>query len=178
VALILTGLFNLLKLHRYYSQRRLWILIFAPIVCFNLAFGFEYIVDNTKQDLVIKTLRNKKEQSITSYMFADSTQNLNARGRRVRDRDWVAAIVTAYELNFVDRLNILPSCDGGVNGRFVEINGPETHWQALKNWVGDADMGFEVTVDDSPGACKPELMQIRRFAGVVPILFYFTGAKN
>jgi hypothetical protein len=178
VALILTGLFNLLKLHRYYSQRRLWILIFAPIVCFNLSFGFEYIVDNTKQDLVIRTLRIEKEQSITSYMFADSTQNLNARGRRVRDRDWVAAIVTAYELKSVDRLNILPSCEGGENGRFVEINGPETHWQALKNWVSDGEMGFEVTVDDSPGACKPELMQIKRFTGVVPILFYFTGATN
>ena len=178
VALILTGLFNLLKIHRFYSQRRLWILIFAPIVCFNLAFGFEYIVDNTKQDLVIRTLRIEKEQSITSYMFADSTQNLNARGRRVRDRDWVAAIVTAYELKSVDRLNILPSCEGGEDGRFVEINGPETHWQALKNWVSDGEMGFEVTVDDSPGACKPDLMQIKRFTGVVPILFYFTGATN
>jgi hypothetical protein len=111
-------------------------------------------------------------------MFADSTQNLNARGRRVRDRDWVAAIVTAYGLDVAERVKILPSCEGGEDGRFVEINGPDTHWQALKNWVGDGDMGFEVTIDDSPGACKPELMQIERVSGVIPILFYFTGARN
>jgi hypothetical protein len=178
VASILTGLFNLPKLHQFYSQRRLWILIFAPIVCFNLAFGFEYIVDNTKQDLVVGTLRNEKEQSITSYMFADSTQNLNARGRRVRDRDWVAAIVTAYGLDVAERVKILPSCEGGEDGRFVEINGPDTHWQALKNWVSDGNMGFEVTIDDSPGSCKPELMQTERVSGVIPILFYFTGARN
>ena len=154
-------------------------MIFAPIIFFNLSFGFEYVVDNTKQNLVIKTLRNEGELKIvTSYMFADSTQNLNARGRRVRDRDWVAAIVTAYGLDSAERAEILSSCDGGENGRFVEINGPETHWQALKNWVGDGDMGFEVTIDDSPGACKPELMQREIVSGAIPILFYFAGAKN
>ena len=179
MALILTGLLCLLRFNRFYLEKRLWILIFAPIIFFNLSFGFEYVVDNTKQNLVIKTLRNEGELKIvTSYMFADSTQNLNARGRRVRDRDWVAAIVTAYGLDSAERAEILSSCDGGENGRFVEINGPETHWQALKNWVGDGDMGFEVTIDDSPGACKPELMQIERVSGVIPILFYFTGAKN
>ena len=178
-SLILTGLLSLLRLNRFYFKKRLWILIFAPIVFLNLSFGFEYVVDNTKQDLVIKTLRNEGERmTATSFMFADSTQNLNARGRRVRDRDWVAAIVTAYGLDSVESVEILPTCDGGENGRFVEINGPETHWQALKNWVGDGDMGFEVTIDDSPGACKPELMQIERVSGAIPILFYFTGAKN
>ena len=179
VALILTGLLCLLRFNRFYLKKRLWILIFAPIIFFNLAFGFEYVVDNTKQDLVIKTLRNEGERKIiTSYLFADSTQNLNARGRRVRDRDWVAAIVTAYGLDSAERAEILSSCEGGENGRFVEINGPETHWQALKNWVGDGDMGFEVSVDDTPGACKPELMQTERVSGAIPILFYFTGAKN
>jgi hypothetical protein len=178
VALILTGFFNLLKPGPFYSQKRFWILIFSPVLFFNLCFGFEYVVDNTKQDLVIKTLRNEREKDITNYMFADSTQNLNARGRTVRDRDWVAAIVTAYGLDAAERAEILTSCDGGENGRFVEINGPDTHWQALKNWVSDGDMGFVVTIDDSTGACKPELMQIARVSGVIPILFYFTGAKN
>ena len=39
-------------------------------------------------------------------------------------------------------------------------------------------MGFEVTVDDTPGACKPEMVTSERVSGAIPILFYFTGAKG
>jgi hypothetical protein len=48
----------------------------------------------------------------------------------------------------------------------------------LKNWVSDGDMGFKVTVDDTPGACKPEMVTNQRSSGAIPILFYFTGAKG
>jgi len=179
VALILLGLLYLLKLNHANFQKILWVLIFAPILFFNLAFGFEYVVDNSKHDLVIKILIEEGEsENISGYMFADNTQNLGARGRAVRERDWVASIVTAYGLGAVERAQIFTSCEGGESGRFVEINGPETHWKALKNWVTDGDMGFKVTVNDTPGACKPELMQTERFSGLIPILFYFTGARG
>ncbi|MFZ9600718.1 MAG: hypothetical protein ACO3AH_07595, partial [Ilumatobacteraceae bacterium] len=60
----------------------------------------------------------------------------------------------------------------------VDIQVPRTHWEALKNWVSDGDMGFKVTFDDSPGACKPEMVTSEKVSGAIPILFYFTGAKG
>ena len=58
------------------------------------------------------------------------------------------------------------------------IKGPASHWQAFKNWVGEGDMGFDVSIDDTPGACKPEMVRSEKVSGAIPILFYFTGAKN
>ena len=154
-------------------------LVLTTLVLFNVGFGFEYVLDYAKQQAVVEKLESNGEAAgVDEYMFVDQTTLLNARGRAYRPRDWWGLVLTAYGLDSAERAEILPSCDGGENGRFVEINGPETHWQALKNWVGDRDMGFEVTIDDSPGACKPKLMQIERVSGVIPILFYFTGAKN
>ena len=154
-------------------------LVITALVSFNVGFGFEYVVDYAKQQAVVEKLeRDGEVAGVNEYMFADRTNFLNARGRLYRPRDWWGLVWSAYGLSAAERAKILSSCDGGENGRFVEINGPETHWQALKNWVGDGDMGFEVTIDDSPGACKPELMQTERVSGAIPILFYFTGAKG
>ena len=108
----------------------------------------------------------------------NQTTFLNARARSYRARDWWGLVWSAYGLSAAERAEILKSCEAIETPRFVEINGPETHWQALKNLVGDGDMGFEVTIDDSPGACKPELMRVEEVPGAIPILFYFTGAKN
>ena len=69
-------------------------------------------------------------------------------------------------------------CGSPKDARLVLIKGTETHWEALKNWVSDGDMGFEVTVDDAPGACKPEMVESKQSSGAIPILFYFTGAKG
>jgi hypothetical protein len=179
VSLIIVGFFWLFHARSERRQNCLLKLILSTCVLINVGFGYEYVVDYAKQQVVVEKLESIGEVSgVDEYIFADQTILLNARGRLYRPKDWWGLVWTAYGLNAAERAKILPSCEGRENGRFVEINGPDTHWQALKNWVGDADMGFEVTVDDSPGACKPELMQIRRFAGVVPILFYFTGAKN
>ncbi|MFZ9644954.1 MAG: hypothetical protein ACO290_08125, partial [Ilumatobacteraceae bacterium] len=70
------------------------------------------------------------------------------------------------------------TCANFSNRKWILIQGPETHWEALKNWVSDGDMGFEVTVDDTPGACKPEMVTSEKVSGAIPILFYFTGAKG
>ena len=87
-------------------------------------------------------------------------------------------VVADTVIDAAERVRILPYCAGGENGRFVEIDGPETHWQALKNWVSDGGMGFDVTVDDTRGACKLKFMQTAEVSGSIPFLFYFTGAKN
>ncbi|MGA1654503.1 MAG: hypothetical protein ACO384_08505, partial [Ilumatobacteraceae bacterium] len=73
---------------------------------------------------------------------------------------------------------VATTCDPSGDARLVLIRGPETHWEALKNWVSDGDMGFDVTVDDTPGACKPEMVTSEKVSGAIPILFYFTGAKG
>jgi hypothetical protein len=73
---------------------------------------------------------------------------------------------------------VASTCEFTKDTRLVLIQGPETHWDALKNWVSEGDMGFEVTVDDAPGACKPEMVTSQKVSGAIPILFYFTGAKG
>ena len=73
---------------------------------------------------------------------------------------------------------VATTCDSPKDTRLVLIQGPETHWEALKNWVSDGDLGFKVTVDDTPGACKPEMVTSERVSGAIPILFYFTGVKG
>jgi len=179
VSLIIVGVFRLFHVRSERRQNCLLKLILSTCVLINVGFGFEYVVDYAKQQVVVEKLESIGEVSgVDEYIFADQTTFLNARGRMYRPKDWWGLVWTAYGLDAAERAEILTSCEGGEDGRFVEINGPETHWQALKNWVSNGDMGFEVTIDDSPRACKPELMQQETFSGAIPILFYFTGAKN
>ena len=178
-SLLLVGILGLVLRHGNRLKKTLFGTLLGICVVTNVGFGFEYVVDYSKQLAVVDELASKgQDPDIDKYKFADQTTLLNARARRYRARDWWGLVWSAYGLSAAERAKILSSCDGGENGLFVEINGPETHWQALKNWVGDGDMGFEVTVDDTPGACKPELMQQEIASGAIPILFYFTGAKN
>jgi hypothetical protein len=160
-------------------KRTLFGTVLTCCVLVNVGFGFEYVVDYSKQQSVVDELASKGQApGINKYKFADQTTLLNARGRRYRARDWWGLVWTAYGLSAAERAEILTACEAVETARFVEINGPETHWAALNNWVSDGNMGFEVTIDDSPGSCKPELMQTERVSGVIPILFYFTGARN
>ena len=178
VSLIIVGTFRVLQIRSEKFRNYFFGVLLSISVILNAGFGFEYVVDYAKQQAVVEKLESNGEAAgIDEYMFADQSF-MNARGRLYRPKDWWGLVWTAYGLDSAERAEILPSCDGGENGRFVEINGPETHWQALKNWAGDGDMGFKVTIDDSPGACKPELMQYKSVSGVIPILFYFTGAKG
>ncbi|MFM9071446.1 MAG: hypothetical protein ACKOPL_08275, partial [Acidimicrobiaceae bacterium] len=82
------------------------------------------------------------------------------------------------ELQYRENVVIKNLCLLESDTRLVLIQGPETHWEALKNWVNDGDMGFKVSVDDTPGACKPEMVTSEKVSGAIPILFYFTGARG
>jgi len=178
-SLLLVGVLGLILQRGSRLKKTLFGTLLTICVFINVGFGFEYVVDYSKQQAVVDELASKGQApGIDKYKFADQTTLLNARARSYRTRDWWGLVWTAYGLDAAERAEILTSCDGGENGRFVEINGPDTHWQALKNWVGDGDMGFEVTVDDSPGACRTEMLINQRASGAIPILFYFTGAKG
>ena len=120
-----------------------------------------------------------------NYVFVDQASLLNARGRQYKSSTYSILLHQAkYRGNRKNLLTNFAPCNVGVDcettrdATLVLIQGPETHWQALKNWVSDGEMGFEVTVDNTPGACKPELMQQEIASGAIPILFYFTGAKG
>ena len=148
-------------------------------VVFNAGFGIEHVVDYSKQKEIISQLKLAGEsQSMDYYKFVDQTNGLNARGQTMYYRAWSGLIGLAYDSDEAGRVNIEIRCKTREDARVVLIQGPETHWRALKNWVSDGDMGFKVTVDDTPGACKPEMVTSERVAGAIPILFYFTGVKG
>jgi len=179
VALLIVGIVPILPkfLTKFTSQMQ--VLILAVCVVFNIGFGFEYVTDYSKQREVISELREEIEsKSVKNYQFVDQTILLNARGRTYRERDWKGLIWLAHGVEAAKSSRIATTCEPSKDVRLVLIQGPETHWQALKNWVRDRDMGFKVTVDDTPGACKPEMVTAERVSGAIPILFYFTGAKN
>ena len=154
--------------------------ILMACVSFNVGFGFEYVVDYAKQKEVVSQLETAgKNEDVSSVEFLDQTQLLNARGRSYRTRDWAGLVGLAFGEETMTRTKIFANaCSGKANSRLVLIEGPETHWQALKNWVSDGDMDFKVTIDDTPGACKPGVATTAGVSGAIPILFYFTGAKK
>ena len=96
---------------------------------------------------------------------------MNARGRYYRNRDWWGLIGTAYDFEVAKKAEIRTQCNQ--EGRIVLINGPETHWRALKNWIQNRNMGFVVKVDDTPNACTPDLEPSIIRQEAIPILFYF-----
>jgi hypothetical protein len=153
--------------------------ILAISVVFNVAFGFEYVVDHSKQMSIVAALAAKPNRTAGGEIqMVDQTTFLNARQRSYRERDWLGLVGLAEGIDSAKKLNVVGGCSENPNTRLVLIQGPETHWEALKNWVSDGDMGFKVTVDDSPGACKPEMVTSEKVSGAIPILFYFTGAKG
>jgi len=94
------------------------------------------------------------------------------------ERDWQGLIWLAYGVESMQASRVETMCESPKDARLVLIRGPETHWEALKNWVSDGDMGFKVTIDDTPGACKPEMVMNQQSSGAIPLLFYFTGARG
>jgi hypothetical protein len=178
-ALLIVGVMGLLPKFLKKFTRRTQVLILAVCVVFNIGFGFEHIVDHSKQKEVISELKEKGEGKFESnYQFVDQTTFLNARGLARRERDWKGLIWLAYGVESMQSSRVASTCEFTKDTRLVLIQGPETHWDALKNWVSEGDMGFEVTVDDAPGACKPEMVTSQKVSGAIPILFYFTGAKG
>jgi hypothetical protein len=178
-ALLIVGLIGLLPKFLKKFTKQIQASILAVCVLLNIGFGFEYVVDHAKQKEVIKVLKEDREGMLErKYQFIDQTILLNARGRAYRERDWQGLIWLAYGVESMQLSRVATSCEFPNNARLTLIQGPATHWGALKNWVSDGDMGFKVTVDDTPGACKPEMVTSERVSGAIPILFYFTGAKS
>ena len=148
-------------------------------VVLNVGFGFEYVVDYSKQISVVTALGAESNKTAgDEIQMVDQTTFLNARQRSYREREWLGLIGLAEGVDSAKKLKVVGSCSVNPNTRLVLIQGPETHWDALKNWVSDGDMGFKVTVDDTPGACRPEMVMNGKVSGAIPILFYFTGAKG
>ena len=176
----LIGLFGLLPSFMKRFRNQIVAAVLAVSVVFNVAFGFEYVVDNEKQTAVITALRATQDKNTDAEIqVVDQTTFLNARQRAYRERDWLGLFALAKGIESAKRLSlVVGNCSENPGSRLVLIQGPETHWQALKNWASDSDMGFKVTVDDKPGACKPEMVLSRRSSGAIPILFYFTGPKG
>jgi hypothetical protein len=178
-SILLVGFIGLLP--SFVNRFRQWFIgaILAISVVSNVAFGFEYIVDYSKQTSVVAALGAEPNKTAgDEIQMVDQTTFLNARQRFYRDRDWLGLVGLAEGVDLAKRLKVVGNCSKNPNTRLVLIQGPETHWEALKNWMSDGDMGFEVTVDDTPGACKPEMVKNQQSSGAIPILFYFTGAKG
>ena len=181
-ALLIVGVIGLLPKFLKKFTKQIQILILVVCVVFNIGFGFEYVVDHSKQKEVNSVLKAEGEsKSGRNYQFVDQTTLLNARGRVFRERDWKGLIWLAYGVESMQSSRVVTTCESSPqkkDTRLVLIQGPETHWRALTNWVSDGDMGFKVTVDDTPGACKPEMLTAEKVSGAIPILFYFIGAKG
>ena len=179
VALLIVGVIELLPKFLEKLTKQFQASILAVCVVLSVGFGNEYVVDHAKQKEIVRVLKEHDEnKSGSSYQFVDQTTPLNARGRKYRERDWKGLIWLAYGVESMRSSRVATKCDPNGDVRLVLIRGPETHWEALKNWVSDGDMGFKVTVDDRPGACKPEMVTSEKVSGAIPILFYFTGAKD
>ena len=178
-SILLVGLIGLLP--SFVKRFRHWLVgaFLAISVVFNVAFGFEYVVDYSKQTSVLAALGAEPNKSVgDEIQVIDQTTFLNARQRSYRERDWLGLVALAKGIDSAKRSKVVVGCSENPNTRLVLIQGPDTHWQALKNWLIDGDMGFKVTIDDTPGACKPEMLTNQRTSGAIPILFYFTGAKG
>ena len=172
VSLVLVGLISFLPAASKRMRKILQQGLLAVCILFNVCFGFEYLVDYSKQQEIVRQLEAVNLPKFTNrYIFIDQTTNLNARGRFYRDRDWWGLIGTAYNFEVAKKAEIRTQCNQ--EGRIVLINGPETHWRALKNWIQNRNMGFIVKIDDTPGACTPDLKPSIRRQGAIPILFYF-----
>ena len=148
--------------------------ILTVSIIFNFCFGLEYVIDNAKQQQVIAALTVAGQiNDQQDYIFIDRSINLNARGRAYRDRDWLGLIGSAYSFKFADGVTVERSCQTRSSTRLVLIDGPETHWSVIKNWLKSSHAGFVVTIFDKPEVCKPEMVQGPPIEETPPFFFYF-----
>jgi hypothetical protein len=178
-SILLVGLIGLLP--SFANRLRPWFVgaVLVISVVFNVGFGFEYLVDYSKQTSIVAALAAKPNRTAgDEIQIVDQTKFLNARQRSYRERDWLGLVGLGEGIESMKKLKVVGGCSENPQTRLVLIQGPETHWKALKNWVSGGEMGFEVIVDDTPGACKPEMVTNQQSTRAIPILFYFTGAKD
>jgi len=179
ISLVIVGSLNFLR----FKTRRLPKLCyhFALVGCvvMNLGFGLEHFIDHSKQRKIVSELKVAGEsQAVDTYQFIDQTWFLNARGQKMPGIGWRGLIGLAYNSGEAGRVQVEIRCVERENARLILIQGPKTHWDALRNWVGDGDMGFTVTISEPPKACESQKVADQQSSGEIPILFYFTGAKN
>ena len=179
-SLLLVGILGLVLRRGSRLKKTLFGTLLTVCVFINVGFGFEYVVDYSKQQSVVDELASKGQvMGVDEYIFADKTTLLNARGRSYRSRDWWGLVWFAYGWDAAERAEILTSCESGETARFVEITGPRTHWVAFRHWISEGNMGFKVTIEDSPMSCDQKRIYSTKYSIFqIPILFYFTGAKN
>ena len=176
-ALLIVSILNTKLGHK--SEKVFFSLVLSTSVVFNVCFGFEYVVDFAKQRAISNEISIADNSNyIFELQIIDNTINLNARGREYRKRDWLGIVSRGAGIEKALEIDNFSDCRILDGARLILVLGPETHWEALKNWISDGDMGFEVTIDDRPGACKPEMVTSEYVSGAIPILFYFTGAKD
>ena len=186
MALIIVGLIGLVSIKYLKTARFLRCGSIGISLLLCVCLGFEYLVDSKKQNEIIHELSSEETNSETNtFVFIDTVPFMNARGRPYKETTLTIFIhrsrFEGERDNLLDHFvpaKISFTCARFSNRKWVLIKGPRTHWQALKNWVSDGDMGFTVSVDDTPGACKLEKVTNQRSSGEIPILFYFTGARG
>ena len=192
IALVIVGVVGLILQFSDRIKRFVLSAVVSFCVLMNVGFGFEHIVDYQKQVKIIEEVRKSGANASESFTFIDRTTLLNARGREYAIHDSVGIIsrakpkylnIESANFDLLKRRGFIrnsctPSAQFSDLSAIVYIRGPETHWDALKNWVSDGDMGFKVTVDETPGACKPEMVTSEKVSGAIPILFYFTGTRG
>ncbi len=179
ISLVILGSLNYLRIKTGKLLQLGHHLVLVVCVVLNLGFGLEFVVDHSKQrEIVSQLIIAGESESVNHYEFLDQSWFLSARGQLMPGIGWRGLIGLAYSSSEAGRVQVGTECVKRDDTRLVLIQGPETHWDALKNWVSDGDMGFKVTVDDTPGACKPEMVTSEKVSGAIPILFYFTGAKG
>ncbi len=176
ISLVIIGLVKYFEVMVGRAFQRWHRLVLFVCVIFNVGFGFEHVVDYSKQKEITSQLKIAGEsESKNYYQFLDQTRGINARGQTMYYRAWSGLIGLAYGSDEAGRIKIETNCIKREDARLVLIAGPDTHWQAFKNWMSDGDMGFKVLVDDTPKACEPEMVKSEKVSGMIPILFYFTG---
>jgi len=148
--------------------------ILTVSIIFNFCFGLEYVIDDAKQEQVIGALKVAGQiDDQRDYIFIDRSVNLNARGRTYRDRDWLGLIGSAYSFKFADGVTVERSCQTRQSTRLVLIDGPDTHWLVIKNWIKSSHAGFVVKIFDKPEVCKPEMVQGPPIEETPPFFLYF-----
>ena len=148
--------------------------ILTVSIIFNFCFGIEYVIDDAKQEQVIDALKVAGQiDDQQDYIFIDRSVNLNARGRTYRDRDWLGLIGSAYSFKFADGVTVERSCQTRQGTRLVLIDGPDTHWLVIKNWIKSSHAGFVVKIFDKPEVCKPEMVQGPPIEETPPFFLYF-----
>ena len=176
VSLLICSLLYFIPLKIRRVQLFLQIVVISICVLLNTGFGFEFIVDYAKQKEVVSELRNVGfDSTISEYVIIDQARHLSARGQPVGD--WLYLVPIAYGVA-PERVSVSNQCISSNDSRLVVIDGNESYWKALRNWLSHGDFGFSVEILDGPILCTPDLVENSRRQNQIPFLKYFIDTKK